>query len=118
MAFYQRQYAEIVPLNEISFANLSPGAVGNGTTVTVAATAFTLGAAGSASPATFALGDYLEVYPSTAAATNGLVVTAVPTATAGTALVTFYNGTGGSVTPVASSKYTIVAQRLAANIVS
>ena len=118
MSFQQRQAAEIYPLTEISFANLTPGAVGNTTTVTVAATAFTLGAAGTAQPATFALGDQLEIWPSAAAAVNGLVVSAAPTATPGTALVTFYNGTGGSVTPVAGSKYTIVAIRLAANIVS
>ena len=118
MAFYQRQFAEIYPLAEISFANISPGAVAAGATVTVAATAFTLNAPGSGIPATFALGDQLEIWPSAAANTNGLVVSAAPTATAGTALITFYNGTGGSITPTASQKYTIVGIRLANNIVS
>jgi hypothetical protein len=80
--------------------------------------AATLANTGTAIPATFALGDFLEIYPSATAGTNGLVVSAAPTATPGTVLVTFYNGTGGSVTPVAGSKYTIVANRLAANIVS
>jgi hypothetical protein len=118
MAFSQKQIAEIYPLNEISFATLTPGAVGSGTTVTVAATAFTLGNSGTTSPATFALGDQLEIWPSAGANINGIVVSAAPTATPGTALVTFYNGTGGSVTPTAGAKYTIVAIRLAANIVS
>lgn len=116
--FQQRQIAETYPLVEISFANITPGAVANTTTVTVAAQAFTLGAAGSASPATFALGDQLEIWPSAAAACNGLVVSASPGVTPGTAVVTFYNGTGSSITPVAGAKYTILALRLAANIIT
>lgn len=115
--FQARQSEEIQPLIEISFATISPGAVGNGTTV-VTSTAFTLGAAGSASPATFALGDQLEIFPSAAAATNGVNVTAIPGATPGTASVYFQNNTGGSITPVASQKYTIIATRLPATLVS
>jgi hypothetical protein len=116
--FQQRQVAEINPLVELSFANITPGAVGNTTTVTVAAQAFTLGTAGSASPATFTLGDQLAIYPSAAAAINGLIVSASPTATPGTATVTFYNGTGGSITPVAGAKYAVQATRLPATLVS
>jgi hypothetical protein len=115
--FQIRQVEEIIPLVEISFANITPGAVGNGTTVATV-TAFTLGAAGSGVPATFALGDQIEIYASSGAATNGVIVTAAPTATPGTAQVYFQNATGGSITPVASSKYTIVATRLPATLVS
>jgi hypothetical protein len=115
--FQVRQSEEIQPLIELSFANISPGAVGNGVTVATA-TAFTLGSAGSASPATFALGDQLEVFASAGAATNGVNVTAVPTATQGTAEVYFQNQTGGSITPVAAQKYTIIATRIPATLVS
>ena len=106
-----RQIDEVQQLTEISFANISPGAVGNGATVGVSV-AFTLGAPGSASPATFALGDQLEIFPSAGAATNGVQVQAAPTATPGTAEVYFTNATGGSITPVASAKYTIVSTRI------
>jgi hypothetical protein len=115
--FQQRQFGEIQPLTEISFAVITPGAVGNGTTVGTA-TAFTLGATGSASPASFALGDQLEIFPSAAAAANGVNITAVPTATVGTAEVYFQNQTGGPITPVAGAKYTIIATRLPATLVS
>ena len=115
--FQARQVQEILPLVEISFANISPGAVGTGATVATSS-AFTLAASASGAPATFALGDQLEIYPSSGAATNGVIVTAAPTATPGTAEVYFQNQTGGSVTPVASSKYTIVATRLPATLVS
>jgi hypothetical protein len=113
--FQQRQSAEINPLTEISFANLTPGAVGNGATVYVAA-AFTLGAPGSAFPATGALGDQIQLYPSAAAASNGLSITAYPTATAGTYAVYFTNNTGGSITPVAGQKYTAIVTRIPANL--
>lgn len=115
--FSSRQFEEISPLQEVSSANISPGAVGN-TTIVVTSTAFTLGAAGSASPATFAIGDQLEIFPASTAATNGVNVTAVPGVTPGTASVYFTNNTGGSVTPVAGSKYTIVATRLVNTLVA
>ena len=115
--FQQKQVAEIYPLVETSFANISPGAVGNGATVYVAV-AFALGNVGSGSPATFTLGDQLEIWPSSGAAINGVNVAATPTATPGTAGVYFTNNTGGSITPVASQKYTIVAIRQVANVVS
>lgn len=115
--FQQRQSTEINPLSEISFVTLSPGAVTNGSTVYVTG-ACKLGAAGSAFPATFALGDQLEVYPASGSATNGVLVSAAPTATGGTAGFYFQNNTGGSITPVASSVYTVVATRYPANLVS
>lgn len=71
---------------------------------------FKLGSA-AGTPATFALGDQLEIFPSAAAATNGVNVSASPTATAGTAGVYFTNNTGGSITPVATATYVIVATR-------
>jgi hypothetical protein len=111
--FASRQYEEVQPLIEISFtASFTPGAVGNGTTVG-SSQACTVGApgGGSAFPATFNLGDQLEVFPPIGAATNGLVVSAAPTAVAGTCEILFQNATGGSITPVAGV-YRIVATRV------
>lgn len=115
--FQQKNIAEIYPLTEISFANISPGAIGNGTTVFVSV-AFTLAAVASGSPATFAVGDQLEILASAGAAINGVAMNAAPTAVAGTAGVYFTNNTGGSITPVASSKYSIIAIRVPANIIT
>ena len=115
--FQQRQIAEVNPLTEFSFATATPGAVANGTTVAVLV-ACTLGATGSGFPATFALGDQLEVYASAAAATNGINVSASPSATPGSAYLYFQNQTGGSITPVAGAKYTLSATRLPATLVS
>jgi len=115
--FSSRQYEEVNPLVEISFAAISPGAVG-GTATVATAVAFKLGSSGSSQPATFALGDQLEIFPSAASATNGIAVYAAPTATPGTAEVYFQNNTGGSITPVASSVYTIIATRLVNTLVS
>lgn len=115
--FASRQYEEVSPLVEISFVALTPGAVGGTATVNVNA-ACKLGNATSAQPATFALGDQLEIFPSAAAATNGISVVAAPGATPGTAVVQFQNQTGGSVTPVGGAIYTIVATRLVNTLVS
>lgn len=112
--FQQRQLNEVSPLTEVSFCVSTPGTVASGTTVVYAAVACTVGGAYAStnSPATFALGDQLEVFPSAAAATNGLLVSAAPTATPGTVGLYFQNSTGSSVTPVAGAKYTIVATRI------
>lgn len=111
--FQARQIEEIQALTEISFCVATPGAVASGsTTIGVAAAVCTVGAFTGGTPATFALGDQLEVYPSAAAATNGVLVSAAPTATPGTCTLYFQNITGSSVTPVAGAKYTIVATRL------
>lgn len=115
--FMSRQYEETNPLNELSFVLLTPGAVGNGTTVALTG-ACTLGNTGSGFPATFTLGDQLEVFAAGAAATNGILVSAAPTATPGTAEFYFQNQTGGSITPVAGAKYTIIATRLVNTLVS
>lgn len=117
MAFSQRQINELQPLAEVSFCTATPGAVGNGATVAVAVTA-TLGNAGSASPATFGIGDLIQVYPASTSGTNGIIVTAAPTATPGTVELYFQNSTGGSVTPVAGATYKLVAYRTQANLVS
>lgn len=117
--FQQRQMNEVWPLVEESYStsNVSPGAVTSATPVSVTA-ACSLGTplGGGTSAATFALGDTLEVVPPSGAATNGLVVVAAPTATVGTAQITFINYTGSSVTPVASI-YKIIAKRQVANVV-
>lgn len=107
--FQTRQIEDIMQLVEVSkTAALSPGAVGNGTTVS--ATAVCAGA-------TFALGDQLEIFAPASAATNGVLVSAAPTATAGTAQVYWQNQTGGSITPVASQVYTIVATRITPTLI-
>lgn len=115
--FQQRQFNEVNGLVEISFVALTPGAVANATTV-YATGACKLGNATSSQAATFALGDQLEVFPSAAAACNGINVQAAPTATAGTAGFYFQNNTGGSITPTAGAVYTVVATRFPANIVT
>lgn len=115
--FQVRQFEEIQPLVELSYVTLSPGAVGGAATVGVSG-ACTLGAAGSAFPATFALGDQLEVFPTAAAACNGIVVSCAPTGTAGTAEFNFQNATGGSITPVGGAKYVVIATRLSNALVS
>jgi hypothetical protein len=116
--FQQRQFAEVYPLVEISFVALTPGAVTSGATVNVTQTACTLANTNSGFPATFAQGDQLEVWPPAAAATSGLIVTAAPGLTPGSATFSFLNPTAGTITPVAGAKYTVVALRLAANIVT
>lgn len=116
--FQPRQIDEVQQLTEVSYANMTPGAVANGATTLVGvAQAFTVGAAGSTSPATFALGDQLEIYPSPAANANGVSVSAFPTATPGTAQVYFTNSTAGSITPTAGAKYTIIATRITPTLI-
>jgi hypothetical protein len=114
--FQQRQLNEVEAFIEVSNTPaLSPGAVGNGTTVSVSA-ACTL--QGTTSAATFAPGDWLgEVIAPAAAALNGIVIFAAPGPTPGTCFVYFQNQTGGSITPVASQVYKIVAKRFRADIV-
>lgn len=111
--FQQRQFEEIQPFVEISFGVSTPGAVASGAATLVGATmACVVGGPGNTSPATFGLGDRLEVYPSAAAAANGLSINAFPTATQGTCQLYFTNITGGSITPIAGAKYTVVATRI------
>jgi hypothetical protein len=118
MAFQARQIDEVQAFTEISFGVATPGAVASGAgTLVGALMACVVGGPGNTAPATFALGDQLEVYPSAAAAVNGLSVSAFPTATPGTCELYFSNITGGSITPVAGAKYTIVATRLSPAVV-
>jgi hypothetical protein len=117
MPFNSRQINELQPLAEVSFCTATPGAVGNNTTVGVTVSA-TLGAAGSGFPATFGLGDWIQVYPSAGAATNGISVTAAPNATAGSVTLYFQNNSGASVTPVAGATYKLIAYRQSNSLVS
>jgi hypothetical protein len=117
MSFNSRQINELQPLAEVSFCTATPGAVGNNTTTGTTVSA-TLGAAGSSSPATFGLGDWIQVYPTAGAATNGISVTAAPNATAGSVTLYFQNNTGASVTPTAGATYKLVAYRQQATLVS
>jgi hypothetical protein len=116
--FQSRQYEEIQPLMEVSRCVATPGAVGNGTTVAAIGTNCFIGTqtGTSGSPATFALGDQLEVFPSAAAAVGNLIVTAAPGNTPGVCALYFQNQTGGSVTPVAGALYTIVATRISQTV--
>ena len=116
MAFNQRQLAEVYPLIEVAYVTLTPGAVGNGTTVYATAAATTTPPGVSpAVPATAVNGDYLETIAPAGAALNGVQIQAVPTATPGTYGFYFTNNTGGSVTPVASSVYKVIAARIPPN---
>ena len=115
--FAQRNVAEIDPTVEWSFsASFTPGAVANNTIIS-SSQACTVGnpTAASTFPATFALGDQLEVFPPAAVAANGLQVTAAPGPTPGTAIFYFVNGTLGSITPVAGI-YKVLAKRQSPNI--
>ena len=111
--FQQRQLNDVHQLVEVSSGVATPGAVGNGSTVGVSVAFTTSGGA----PATFALGDYLQIYPSAAAACNGVNVSAAAGPTPGTAVINFQNATGGSVTPVAGAKYTIIAIRITPTLI-
>ena len=115
--FAQRNVAEVYPLVEWSFsASFTPGAVGNAATVG-SSQLCTVGnpTAPSAFPATFAVGDQLEVFPPVGSLTNGLLVSAAPGVVAGTATFYFTNNTGGAVTPVAGV-YKVLGIRQAPNI--
>lgn len=113
--FQQRQLNEVYTSVEVSAsAATSPGAITN-TSVVQSSVACTVGAV-AGSPATFALGDVLTVVPPASAALNGVEVKAFPTATPGTCNLVFLNNTGGTVTPVASSVYRIIATRVAPGI--
>lgn len=116
--FSSRQYEEVNPLVEISFVALTPGAVNSGSTLVGASGACKLGSSGSSQPATFALGDQLEVFGSAGAALNGVQVQASPSATPGTAQFYFSNISGSNVTPVGGAVYTIIATRLVNTLVS
>lgn len=112
--FQQRQLNEIYQLVEVSkTAALSVGAVGNNAVAGPAVVACTIGG----SPATFALGDTLEVYAPASAALNGVVLVASPSPTPGSCFITGINSTGGSVTPTASTVYTIVAKRVTPTLI-
>jgi hypothetical protein len=113
--FQVRQIDEMQALTELSKCVASPGVITAGTTVNVAAAVCTLGTAlggAGGTPATFTLGDQLEVFPSAGAAANGVIVSAAVSATPGTCTLSFLNPTGGSITPTAAASYTIVATRL------
>lgn len=112
MSFANRQFEDVFGFVEVSKSpSFTPGAVGNGSTVASSQACTTGGV-----PATFTLTDQLEVYPPLGAATNGLIVTASPGPTPGTAFLYFQNATGGSITPVAGV-YTIVATRVRPDVV-
>lgn len=105
--FQQRQVNDVMQLIEVSKATIAPGTV-NSASTTYSATAFP--------GATFALGDQLEIFPPAVAATNGVLVSAAPTGTAGTAGVYFQNNTGGNVA-IVSGTYTIVATRITPTLI-
>jgi hypothetical protein len=112
----QRQLNDIYQLLEISFTAAStPGAITNGSVVSSTPLACTL--QGTTNPATFALGDNLEVIAPASAALNGVQVAAYPLATAGSCNLVFTNNTGGTVTPTAATVYKIIAKRFTATVI-
>lgn len=117
--FQQRQLNEIFSFIEVSFsATGTPGALTTGTSGRITVACVVGGAAaGNTSPATFALGDDLEVVvPASAGNLAGMIVSATPSATAGTAVIAFYNASAGTITPT-TAQYTIIAKRVAPAVV-
>jgi hypothetical protein len=113
--FQQRQLNEIYSFMEVSQTPAqTPGAITNGSLVS---TAVACTIQGTTNPATFTLGDVLDVLAPASAALNGVAVSAQPTGTPGTCQLIFLNNTGGSVTPVAGSVYKIVARRVAPTVI-
>lgn len=114
--YQQRQLNEIYSFIEVSqTAATSIGAVGNNASAGSAAVACTI--PGTTTPASFALGDILEVVAPASAALNGVCLQASPTATPGTCTITATNTTGGSITPTASTVYRIIAKRVAPTVI-
>lgn len=118
MTFASRQFEELYQYIEVSFtAAVSPGAITNGITNAVAVNAVACTVGNSTVASQITLGDILEVVAPASAALNGVIVLASPTATVGQIDLLFINTTGGSVTPVASSIYKIIARRVTNNLV-
>lgn len=117
--FQQRQLNEIFPLIEVSFsATGTPGALTTGTDGRISVACFVGGpGAANTSPATFALGDDLEVVvPAAAGNMAGMIVSATPSATPGTCTIAFHNGSAGTITPT-TAQYTVIAKRVPASVV-
>src|SRR5271157_1518504 len=112
-----RMLNDIYQLTEVSWAKaVNPGLISTGsqTTQTIACV---FGGPQGTIPAQFALGDTLEVVPGAGASpVAGLQILALPTATPGTVAITFYNFTGGAITPL-SATYTIIAHRVTPTVI-
>jgi hypothetical protein len=115
--FQQRQLNDLYQLMEVSFtAAVAPGIIASGAAARVSTTC-TTGSPSSPSQdlAQFNIGDNIEVIaPASAGNLAGLIIQAWPSAQ-GTCLITFYNQSGGNITPV-SANYTIVAKRITAQL--
>jgi hypothetical protein len=113
----QRQVNDIEQLIEVSFAPaVSPGAIGTGGAAAITVACVVGGPLGT-SRATFQLGDELEVIvPAAAAPVFALQIQALPTATPGTCIITFYNSNPSSQTPT-SATYTIIAKRYTPTVI-
>jgi hypothetical protein len=106
----QRQVNDIQQLIEVSFGiAIAPGAISTGTSLQVSVPAVIGGIYGTAK-ATFALGDELVVAPIGNLNLSGIQLTALPTTTPGTLLLTFFNTNVGTTTPFLGN-YIIVATR-------
>lgn len=116
--FQQRQLNEIFQFIEVSYTGtVNPGGITTGSKAVVTV-ACVIGGPGNTSPATFALGDDLEVIPAAAAgALGGLIIQASPTATAGTVTLSFFNSSGGTITPTSSTAWVIVGKRITPTLV-
>ena len=116
--FTSRQFNELFLEEVATTGPLTTGSItsGNSKTLTVACVAGNISAVGTA-PATFQLGDILEVcLPPDANNPNGLIVDAWPTATQGTCVIALYNSSGAPKNANTTLGYTIVARRVPANI--
>jgi hypothetical protein len=96
---------------EVSFApSVSPGAITTGSVASVTV-ACVIGSVYSANKAAFVIGDLLKVIvPVGAAPIAGCLVSAQPTSTAGTCIISFANCSGSTITPT-SANYIIIANR-------
>jgi hypothetical protein len=112
----QRQVNDIEQLIEISFGTVTVGSITQVTALSVTVP-FVIGSPSSSSPATFQIGDQLEiVVPAAASPVAGLIISAQPTSTPGTAIVSFWNASSGAIAPT-SAVYRIIAKRLTPTVI-
>ena len=116
--FQQRQLNDVFQLLEVSYTGtVNPGGITTGSKAVVTV-ACVVGGISNTSPATFTLGDDLEIIPAAGAgALGGLIITAQPTATAGTCTISFYNASTGTITPTSSTGWVVVGKRITPTLV-
>lgn len=109
-----RQINEIYNLVEVSYAGFQLSSTTTGA-IAVQSITFVLNSAVGTVPATFMPGDLIELYPSAAVGSvAGLIITAIPLATAGQLAISVKNVAGSTISP-ALGVWTCIAKRIAAN---